>query len=138
MKSVPERLTPIVDHNGDPVYAEPEIGKVATRVIDLFPRDGMSPHGLLAACEPESGDPHDAWTEVALFEWAGGPATKDGVEVEPSTFTRVFHGGGPARILRELRHTYWGEPNNAGYIFYPNGKLICAAFEALKEWFDCD
>lgn len=129
MKSVIERLTPVIDHKNDPVYAEPEIRKVATRVVDL-------PGGLLAVCEPD--DPDDTWTEVALFSFSMGPATENGVEVEPAMFEHVFHGGGPAKVLRELRHTYWGEPNNNGYIFYPHGKLIAAAFEALKEWFDCD
>jgi hypothetical protein len=45
----------------------------------------------------------------------------------------VFHGEGPSDCLRECRHTYWGE---SGYIFYPNGELIAAAFKALSEFFD--
>lgn len=125
MKSVIDRLTVVLDHNGDPTYAEPEIRAVATHLIELRP-------GLLAVIE------EDIHVEVALFRWAGGPATKDGIEVEPAYYERVFHGGGPSGSLRELRHTYWGEPNNSGYIFYPNGALICAAFQHLKRWFDCD
>lgn len=118
-------LTPIIDHNDNPVYAEPDIRRIATRVIDL-------PRGLLAVRI------EGIHVEVVLFELSGGPMTRNGIEVDPATYNRVFHGSGPSGSLRELRHTYWGEPDNSGYIFYPNGKLIAAAFEALKEWFDCD
>lgn len=47
----------------------------------------------------------------------------------------VFHGDGPGgkNSLRECRHTYWGED---GYIFYPDGALITAAFRELAEFYD--
>lgn len=45
----------------------------------------------------------------------------------------IFHGEGPVGNLRECRHTYWGEN---GYVFYPNGKRIAAAFKALAEFYD--
>lgn len=51
--------------------------------------------------------------------------------------TCLFFGDGPGgkagESLRECRHTYWGED---GYIFYPDGPLIAAAFEALSEFYD--
>lgn len=28
--------------------------------------------------------------------------------------------------------------DNSGYIFYPSAKLITAAFDKLKTWFDCE
>ena len=51
---------------------------------------------------------------------------------------RVFFGHGFEGSLRECRHTYWGEdPNNKdGYLFYPSGKIIAAAFKELSEFFD--
>lgn len=45
----------------------------------------------------------------------------------------VFHGEGPTDPLRECRHTYWGDK---GYLFYPNGEVISAAFSVLSEFFD--
>lgn len=119
-----ERLPVRKDHNDDPVYWEHEIRTAATTVVDL-------PDGLLAVSEPADG----SWTHVTLFAWASGPATRNGVEVEPNCYHRIMHGDGPSKGLRELRHTYWGEPDS-GYIFYPNGKLISAAFGALRTWFD--
>lgn len=44
-----------------------------------------------------------------------------------------FHGNGPSGSLKECRHTYWGE---AGYIFYPNGKVISLAFKELSKYFN--
>jgi hypothetical protein len=45
----------------------------------------------------------------------------------------VFYGDGPSGSLRECRHTYWGED---GYLFYPDGRIIAAAFKALSEFYD--
>jgi hypothetical protein len=44
-----------------------------------------------------------------------------------------FYGEGPTGNLRECRHTYWGED---GYLFYPDGKVITAAFKELSKYFD--
>lgn len=98
MKSIPERLTIITDYNGDLVYAEPEIRSIATHMAD-------PPGGLLVVCED------DILTEVALFRFSSGPATKDGIEVSPACFECIFHGGGPSGVLTE-------------------------AFKALQWWFD--
>jgi hypothetical protein len=48
----------------------------------------------------------------------------------------IFHGEGPSGSLRECRHTWWGEDDNDGYIFYPSGQIICSAFIKLSEFFD--
>lgn len=124
-----ERIPVHLDHNDEPTYWEPEIRAASTTVVDL-------PGGLLAVAE--SPDPDDPWTHVTLFAWFAGPATCNGVEVEPNCYQRIMHGDGPSKVLRELRHTFWGESDNSGYIFYPSGKLISAAFEALERWFDCE
>lgn len=129
-KSVLDRLTAVPDHNDEPVYEEPAIRSVATHVIAL------AGGGLLAVCEPQGTE--GTWTEFAVFRFASGPATVNGVEVSPACYEPVFHGSGPAGFLREMRHTYWGEPSNSGYIFYPPGALIADAFVKLKRWFDCD
>jgi hypothetical protein len=133
MISVIERLTALTDHNGDPVYAEPDIRRVATHAIELVGSPNQQNcNGLLAVCED------GIHVEFSVFRFASGPATIDGVVVEPATYEVVFYGGGPSSSLRELRHTYWGQADNGGYIFYPNAKLITAAFAALRRWFDCD
>lgn len=113
------------DHNDNLVYWEPEIRAAATTVINL-------PGGLLAVAEGPGDGP---WTHIALFQYAGGPATLGGVEVESPSYEHIMRGEGPAFVLRELRHTYWGEPTS-GYIHSPNGELIIAALEALEKWFD--
>lgn len=121
-----KRIPAHPDHHDKPVYWEPEIRAIATTVVDL-------PGGLLAVVE-NGGD--DTWTHVALFQWVSGPATQNGVEVEPNCYEHIMRGEGPAHVLRELRHTYWGEPANSGYIHFPHGELITAAFKALEKWFD--
>lgn len=126
-RPIHERIPTHPDHDGEPVYWEPEVRAAATTIVDL-------PGGLLAVAEPLDG----SWTHVAIFAYVGGPATQNGVEVEPRCYQRIMHGEGPSGSLRELRHTHWGDPHNAGYIFYPSANLICAAFSALERWFDCD
>jgi hypothetical protein len=48
----------------------------------------------------------------------------------------LMWGEGPSENLRECRHTYWGDEENSGYIFYPSGPLITAVFERLSAFFD--
>lgn len=45
----------------------------------------------------------------------------------------TFYGSGPTGNLRECRHTYWGEN---GYVFYPHGPTIIAAFKELSKYYD--
>lgn len=126
MDAIHKRIPVHRDHNDEPVYWEPEIRAVSTTVIDL-PGDGM-----LAVIE------EDITVQVVLFEFACGPTFKNGIEIEPRAYQRIMHGSGPSGSLRELRHTFWGEPENSGYIHYPSAELITAAFKALERWFDCD
>lgn len=136
MKSVMDRLEPELDHNDDPVYAAADIRRVASEVVELGDTRQLKPGdaamGLLAVCWELDKEP--GWVEVALFQWQMGPGS-DGSD---AMYSRVMHGGGPSHVLRELRHTYWGEPDNAGYIFYPHADLIIGALTALKRWFDLD
>lgn len=106
------------------VYDLAEIRATAKCCIDL---DG---DGLIAV--DNAVDHH---VSFVVFRFHSGPSTRDGVVVDGEKMSVVFHGNGPSGALRELRHTYWGEN---GYIFYPHGVLIASAFEALREWFDCD
>lgn len=109
-----------------PLYADDELRKHATIVIDLEGR------GLLAVLED------DIHISFVVASWAEGPSIENGVEVGPNLYERVFHGSGPSGALRELRHTFWGESENSGYIFYPSAKLITDAFKQLQRWFDCE
>lgn len=120
-------LLPVTNlDNGDPAYAVDDLRKHATTVINL---EGG---GLLAVLEK------DTHVSFIVTTFAEGPSTQNGQVVGPELHERVFHGSGPSGSLRELRHTYWGEQNNGGYIYYPSAKLITDAFRQLQRWFDCD
>lgn len=74
---------------------------------------------------------HQDWLHFAVMQFYHSDS--DGSNIRLSC---IFYGDGPTS-LRELRHTYWGnEGDGSGYIFYPNKKIICSAFEALTEFFD--
>lgn len=117
------------DHTGDPgnpVYAEEKIRELATKVVNLGdPAHGPGATGLLAIRED------DTTVDVALFQWASSNS-----DMTENKYELLMHGRGFGGALRELRHTYWGEGDNSGYIFYPPGKLISQAMAALEEWFD--
>lgn len=68
------------------------------------------------------------WLKFAVLEFSS--SNVDGSETMLSC---LFHGEGPGMGLRECRHTWWGED---GYLFYPDGRVIAAAFAALSEFFD--
>ncbi len=70
------------------------------------------------------------WLHFAVLEFR---RSDDEGEFAPCLFFGEGPGGAKGESLREGRHTYWGED---GYIFYPNGKLITAAFRALAEFYD--
>lgn len=80
----------------------------------------------------------DTKVDFAVLEWWGGPSTdtKTGEVVEPTGYRMAVRGHGFGSPLRECRHTWWGETDNGGYIFYPNFTVIAAAGLALREWFD--
>ena len=117
-----------VTNDHDPVYIEREIRSVAHVV------EKLEGNGLLAVRYSANG----VGIDFAVFDLACGPSTgPSGAVVDPETYyEHVFHGSGTGDPLREMRHTYWGEANNSGYIFYPDGKLIADAFKKLARWFD--
>lgn len=67
----------------------------------------------------------------AVMEWES--SNHDGSDVR---YRLVFHGEGFSGRLRELRHSWWGEPDNAGYMYYPSFEVLSAALTALQKWFD--
>ncbi len=69
-----------------------------------------------------------SWVKFAVLEFS--MSNTDGSNAFASS---VFFGEGPTGYLRECRHTYWGKD---GYVFYPSGPIILAAFKALSEFFD--
>lgn len=73
-------------------------------------------------------DEYGCWLKFAVLGFAESEGNGKNTKV-----SCVFYGEGPTGSLRECRHTYWGKD---GYIFYPNGPIICAAFTALAEFFD--
>lgn len=94
-----ERLTPIIDHKDDPVYRDADIRAAATHVINLDGRD------LIAVLERQ--------VAVSFVVFAFSQSNVDGSD---TLYERVFHGNGFSGSLRELRHTFWGEADNAGYL----------------------
>jgi hypothetical protein len=125
MNGLFDKLTPFIDHRGEPAYRDAEIRAAATHVIQLCDRD------LLAVLEQHVQENHFAVSFV-VFEFM--MSNTDGTDV---VYGRVFHGNGYSGTLRELRHSFWGEADNDGYIFYPSASLIGAAFKELERWFDC-
>ena len=55
---------------------------------------------------------------------------------ENEMWTRIFEGTGPSDGLREMRHIYWGEKDENGYIYYLDMKAVTSAFKILGEYFD--
>ena len=121
-----EHLTTVREDNRI-AYRDADIRAHATEVHDL------GQNGLLAVLIQD-----ELWVSFAVFSFESGPSTVENDVIEGILWNRVFHGSGPTGVLRELRHTYWGEPDNSGYIFYPSATLITMAFEKLKTWFDCE
>ena len=115
-----------IDSRSSLVYDLAHVVRIADGI------DSLGDVGQILATRKEDG-----WVSFCVFDFAHGPATCDGEEVDGVKLELVLHGGGPGGrrggSLRELRHTYWGQ---SGYIFDPNSKLIAAAFAALGEWFD--
>jgi hypothetical protein len=64
------------------------------------------------------------------LEWAGGPSTKDGVEVEGPRYELRFHGW--ATGLDGVRHLYFTDD---GYVFYPQSSMLIEALQALYKLF---
>lgn len=76
-----------------------------------------------------SDDPDSDWMHFAVLSFD----SSSGIDGSNTMLTAVFHGDGPSGVLRECRHTYWGED---GYIFYPDGPLIASALTALSRYYD--
>lgn len=79
-------------------------------------------------------DDRTDWICFAVLADVGGYSAEDGSIITEGSC--IFYGEGPSGNLRECRHTYWGEEDNHGYIFYLDGRLITAAFRRLSEFFD--
>ena len=73
----------------------------------------------------------DGWIEFALAEFAMSDG--DGSERYVSL---VWRGSGPANSLRELRHSWFGDTEEPGYVFYLSMDRMEAAFKHLRKYFD--
>ena len=105
------------DCNKSPGYSLTEI-RSKCEVINL------GDNGYLALL-PDSDD--------ESFKLTFGVFTFNNSDGKDEYVTVQFHGYGFTLVLRECRHTYWGE---AGYLFYPDGKVISLAFKELAKYFD--
>lgn len=80
--------------------------------------------------------------------WLAIHENANGISIEFALFTfvtdndkgffveRVLYGSGAASALRELRHTYWGQPDTPGYWYYPDLKAVSMCVPILEEYFD--
>lgn len=76
-------------------------------------------------------DENKLWLKFVVMQYSDCDGT--------NTFVKtVFHGYGPSDNLRECRHTWWGDSNEEGYIFYPKADIIIASLNALKEFYEMD
>lgn len=67
--------------------------------------------------------------EFWYFNWVRGPATRDGVEVDPAQYEMIFHGWGTH--IDGVRHLYF---SNNGYVFYPfNGPQLLEALAHVQK-----
>lgn len=73
---------------------------------------------------------NENWLDFAVLEFSYSDVDSTNVFL-----SCVFNGGGPTDILRECRHTWWGED---GYVFYPKIEIITEGLKALEEFFDMD
>lgn len=135
MTTLVELLPPATPFGGDVVekgvFAESDIRRHATEVIELFPpkirgRDDY-PRGLLAVSVVEN------LVSFAALRFHSGHGWRGDRIVSPPHYQLIFSGQGISGVLRELRHTDWGD---GGYINYPSGPLIAEAFRHLARWFD--
>lgn len=75
---------------------------------------------------------HGNWKYFAVLRF-GQSGTDGSNEFDQMVFYGEGPGGAKGESLRECRHTYWGDD---GYIFYPDGELIAAAFRVLAKFYD--
>lgn len=113
-----------LDHKNDLMYFDNDIRAKATEVYEY--NEGNA----LLAMHRDTDYPSKV--SFIVFEFLS--SNNDGTD---KRWNRVFHGYGFEGGLRELRHSYWGETDNQGYIFYPSERTICEAFALLRKWFDC-
>lgn len=92
-------------------------------IKDNFKYKELIRNGLLVLKQKE-----DYWLDFAVLEFHCSNS-----DDTSKMYSMIFYGSGTLGALRECRHTYWGEE---GYLFYPDGKLITAAFLELSEYFD--
>lgn len=135
MKELFEQLEPAIAPHRETepprMFGRKQIAAKATQVINVGV-DGKSCAGILAVLEhDDDGELSASKVSIALFD-------SEGDWDDDEWFRCVFHGYGYAGGLRELRHTYWGEADRAGYIYYVNARLIADAFAILRRWFDLD
>lgn len=106
------------DHGCDELVYPLDEAKKKFEVKELIPEEGWI---VLDKTDED-------WWKFAVFSFFGSDGNGENLEM-----SLIFHGEGPPTILRECRHTYWGEE---GYLFYPNGPVIIAAFHFLSEFYD--
>lgn len=78
-------------------------------------------------------NPEEYWLNFAVMQFNSSDGDGSNIELE-----MVFYGDGPPGPLRECRHTYWGEGDREGYMFYPKRQVIIDGLNALTEFFDMD
>ena len=112
-----------MNHLNEPTYSLLKI-KSVFEVVELIEENAW----LVLKWDEEK-----LWLHFAVLEFHSQIYGEENIEL-----TQCFHGEGPSGALRECRHTYWGEKDNGGYIFYPKKRTIIAALDELSKYFDLD
>lgn len=113
----------------DILYRLGDIRELCSEIVEFE----STKSGFLAICE----QPNKCSVDFAIFSVVSSHG--DDNNREDDCYCIIMYGDGPGGdcdSLRECRHTWWGDSDQAGYIFYPNFELIRQSLTALERWFD--
>jgi hypothetical protein len=74
------------------------------------------------------------WGKFAIMKFRTRQTYPE-TETDNTKLDVIWHGKGPISVLRELRHSYFGDN---GYIFYVNRKDMELSFEYLSKYYDME
>ena len=119
MSKILDALIEERSHNGEPCYALSQILEIG-EVRFLGDREDEC---IVFLKNGEYGK------NFAVFQY-------DYADANETFMSVIWHGCGTTGNLRELRHSYFGHPEDNGYIFYVPLDLMEKAIKVLREFFN--